>query len=89
MGSNTKNRIILDILIFLSIALMPFWVSFFLIALGFFIFSLFYEAFLFALIFDSIYFIPNNSFFSFNFFSFFITIILFFLMKEFKKRLRI
>ena len=80
MGSNSKNRIIINILIFLSIAFFPWWISLFLAILGLFLFDSFYEIFLFALIVDSFFYVPRSMFFNFHFVTFFAVLLLFFVM---------
>lgn len=89
MGSNLKIRIILDAAIVLSIAIFPWWLTFFLIALGLLIFSKFYEAFLFGFILDSLYFVPREIFWNIPFISFLIVIISFLLINWIKRRLRL
>jgi len=55
MGSNSSRRIIVDVLIFLSIFIAPWWLSVFFISILFFIFKPFYEGLLFGLTIDLLY----------------------------------
>jgi hypothetical protein len=89
MGSDIKIRIILDALIILSIAVFPWWLTAFFIAVGIFVMDNFYESFVFAIILDSLYMVPREMFFQIPFVSFLIVAIVFFFVREFKKRLRI
>lgn len=89
MGQNLKTRIILDILIIFSIALLPWWFTTILIVVGIFLFELFYEALLFGLIIDSLSGIPRELFFGKSFIYLLIIIILFVIINWLKNRLRI
>ena len=89
MGSNTKIRIIFDILAVLSIAIFPWWFTVVLVAVGFFLFRSFYEGFLFAVIVDSLYGAPRELFFGVSSVSFLFVFVLFMVVRSFKKRLRV
>ena len=61
MGSNS-SRIITDIILLLSIFILPWWLSLFLIVLSFYVFKPFYEGLFFALAIDLIYSAPRELF---------------------------
>ena len=89
MGPNLKTRIILDILIIFSIALLPWWFTTILIVGGIFLFESFYEAFLFGFMIDSLYGISKELFFGKSFTYLLIIFILFVIISWFKNRLRV
>ena len=89
MGSNIKTRLILDIFIILSLMLMPWWFTSILIAIGIFVFGLFYEALVFGLIMDSLYGVPKELFFEIPFVSFVSFFVLLVCINWFKNKLRI
>ncbi|MBU1557917.1 hypothetical protein KKC45_03065 [Patescibacteria group bacterium] len=89
MGSNIKIRIILDIFIVISIAIFPWWFTTLLAIVGLFKVDFFFEAFVFAVIMDSLYYVPREIFFERPYVSLLVVTILFFFIKGFKKRLRV
>ncbi|OGD66728.1 hypothetical protein A2442_01200 [Candidatus Campbellbacteria bacterium RIFOXYC2_FULL_35_25] len=89
MGTNIKNRIILDIFIIFSIITLPWWFSAILILFGIFVFKFFYEFILFGLLADSLYSVPREFFTSFQFISLLLFLFLFVPLDWLKERLRI
>ncbi|OGD70393.1 hypothetical protein A3I18_02705 [Candidatus Campbellbacteria bacterium RIFCSPLOWO2_02_FULL_35_11] len=89
MGSNIKIRIILNLLIFVSIAIAPWWFSLFLMFLGIGFSFNFYESFLFAFVLDSLYSAPMNIFHGKVFVHLIIIFVVFAFVHWFKRRLRI
>jgi len=82
------ERIIGNILIFLSIYLFPWWLVSIFLLIGLFLFKKFYEVFFFALLIDLTYGTGALGFLSFSYTTLAFFIIVFFLIEATKKRLK-
>lgn len=57
-----KWRIVLDIILCISVFLLPWWVTAFLVCVGIFVWDNFYEAFIIAIITFAVYRVPESRF---------------------------
>ncbi len=87
MSETTRNRIIIDIFLFIAVFIVPWWVML-LIVLGLlFKYTHFYEAFFVGLIIDALYGIPLAMFYNFRFVATLTALVLFIITFYSKKLL--
>jgi hypothetical protein len=80
-------RVVFDIVLFLSLFIVPWWLSLSVALVGVFFFSRFYEIIIAGVVVDILYGVPQASFFGFQYISSIVTVLFFIGGEYIKKRM--